>query len=349
MPQFKRGHNRLLNALLTKVRRIAENAKTEDDFGRIFVLLRQFAAEQGLIRYNHAPKYWFMAIMGLIIGATGLLIYLFPEHRIVADGYGYILIGAAAVPLIVLLAWAGGQSCKISGISDLIFKKDMYFDNELKAVPVPKGTYKGLHAAFGDFRDRGEEDRYIEQMGEGNHRSEIFPFPYRYYTFHYVEVYYVLVTRKIGNSTYVTTERRTRTCYRYGLLLDFPYAKRLAVVSSGGRYDYAGEWEPTSHEFSSRFNVHCDEQIAASRFLKPSVVREFVGMAGIGGLNVEINGVGQMCVSFSDSDVLLMARGYSIAEPDAFEKEIMGMLRPPKLNRLLRFIEVLKKHNDSNF
>jgi hypothetical protein len=261
--------------------------------------------------------------------------------------------GAFAVALIVMLIIIGTAGSAIDEISDLIFDKDVRFDNRLKNQDVDgKETklYRQFKKEFGDFRDRGDEDRYVEQIVSGTWAGKEYSFPYDYYVFHYVRVYYVTVTHTDGKKTWTTVERRTETLYRYGLMLDFPFVKGLAVTGGGGNYDYPEEFQPTSEDFNRCFNVGASSAIEAAKFLKPAVVLAFVEAAkNFDGLNVEVNRNGRMNIAFSDDDVLDLNRKFSIAEPDEFEKEIQTQLDLPKLRLLLQFVETLKKHNDSNF
>lgn len=184
----------------------------------------------------------------------------------------------------------------------------------------------------------------------GVYQGNEFLIKYDYYVFHYVEVYYVSVIYSDGKRTYTKMERRTRTLYRYGLLHDFNLLKNIAVVSSGGNYNYPKGWQTTSKKFNDMFSVYADNEMTASKFLKPAVIIAFIELTKhLGGINTEINSEGKLNIAFSDDDVLELERKYSIASLDEFEKEINSMLKLPKLTKLLEFIEILKKFNDDNF
>lgn len=347
------SHNRQMDELLTEVRQAAENAREEKDFAPIFTRLRSFKTDVGQIRYDNRARWWTFAVLATIGTAFGLTYFLRPDLQYQWGTAGLIFLGVIAAAAVGTLIAIGVSGSDIDGISDLIFDKDVYFDNKLSVVDVEgRGSdlYDEFRSKFGEFRSRGDEGRRITWMVRGEWAGKEYAFPYEYYVFRYVEVYYVTVTKKVGNTTVVTRERRTRTHYRRGLLLDFPFAKGLAVVSGGGSYDYPAGYAPTSEEFSRRFHAEAVSDIEAAKFLKPAVVLAFVEMDKyFSGLNVEVNREGRMNIAFSDSDVLDLERKHSIAEPDAFEEEIRSHLGLPKLRMLLQFAETLKKHNDSNF
>ncbi len=348
------SHNQQLDALLTKVRKVATGAKEEKDFAPAFALLRDFRNSVGPIKYDNAAKWIAFAVIAAVAAVFCGAYVLMPDLQRTLDVWGYGIMGAFAVGLIGLLIAIGVADSGIDEVSDLIFEKDIFFDNGLKeqSVSESKGRklYRQFHEEFGDFRERGEEGRYVESLVSGKHAGQEYSFPYDYYVFHYVHVYYVTVTHTDGKKTWTTVERRTETLYRYGLILDFPFAKGIVAGRGGGSYDYPEEFEPTSQRFNSDFAVGAESSIAAAKFLKPAVVLAFEELAEwFDDLNVEINREGKMNIAFEDDDVLDLGRKHSIAQPDEFEKEIQSQLELPKLRRLLQFVEMLKKHNDSNF
>lgn len=347
------GHNRQLDELLTRVKEMAENAGEEKDFKSVFSLLRGFRDDVGPIRYDNRVAWSVFAAIAALGGGSALAYFLHSGLQQELGVWGYGILGAFIVALLVTLAIICSANDAIGEISDLIFRKDVFFDNRLKRLDVEgeeKELYRQFKEAFGDFRNRGDEGRRIKRLINGIWSGEEYSFPYDYYVFRYVRVYYVPVTRKVGKTTITTMERRTETLYRYGLILDFPFIKGIATVSGGGSYDYPESFQPTSKEFNDVFSVGALSAHDAAKFLKPAVVLAFLELAEhLSRLNVEINRGGRMNIAFSDSDVLDLERKFSIAQPDEFEREILSRLELPKLRRLLRFVETLKKHNDSNF
>ncbi|KPJ85680.1 hypothetical protein AMJ57_02290 [Parcubacteria bacterium SG8_24] len=344
------GHNQQLDTMLAQIRQTAEGAREEKDFDSIFATLREFRDAVGPIRYDNRSKWYVCAALAVLGGGFALAFFLNPALQRALDIVGYGILGALALALIVVLLVIAFANSSIGQISDLIFRKDVFFDNRLQEQDIEgrgRDMYEHLYEEFGEFRCRGDEDRYIERLIRGQWSGREHSFPYEHYVFHYVRVYYVPVTKKIGKTTITTMERRTQTLHRYGLLLDFPFAERLAVHSSGGDYDYPVRHEPTSEDFNRVFTTVADSEHAAVKFLKPAVVLEFLEMSRMfSGLNLEVGRNGRMNVAFSDSD---SSRSSSIEDPDAFEAEVKSDLALPKLRRLMTFVETLKRYNDSNF
>lgn len=350
------SHNKQLDALLAQVRTVVKAAREERDFAKAFSLLRNFKTSVGPIRYDNSRKWYALAATALLGAGFGLVAYLDPTVQERLGDAIFLIGGGFAIAIITLLCLIGGANSAIGEISDLLFLKDVYYDNRLAQQDIGDGSrelYERYHREFGEFRNRGDENRYISSQVRGSWTGDaqtLDTLEYDYYVFHYVRVYYVPVTRKVGKSTITTMERRTQTLYRYGILLDFPFVKGLAVTSSGGSYDYAQGYQPTSEAFCGTFGVGADSSHVAARFLKPAVVLAFEELAThFSGLNVEINREGRMNIAFSDSDVLHLERQNSIAEPEAFEQEVMSHLGLPKLRHLLQFVRTLERHSDNNF
>lgn len=347
------SHNKNLDVLLGDLRGLAESAEKEDHFKSVFDKLREFIRNSGPIKYNHGGKWMTSGFFFVISAVYTWLFFTSPELQRQLDWIGIVLLAVLWAATSIPLFMVASKNSEISGLSDLIFEKDILFDNELELVDISdkkKSLYRQFEQAFGEFRGRGDEQQKIIKLVRGHHAGKEAGFDYEYYAFHYVEVYYVPVTRKVGNSTETTMERRTRTCYRYGLNTDFEHKKGVAVVSGGGSYKYSHRWTTESRKFNKFFSVYAHDQMVAAKFLPPTVVLAFEIIAHyFSGLNLEVNKAGRMNIGFSDDDVLALERQHSIADPDAFEKEIESFLELPKLNMLLEFIETLHKYNDSNF
>lgn len=349
------SRNQQLDGLLAKINELAQKAREEKDFQSIFPLLREFNQTVGPIRYDNSGKWKFFSAIAALGG--GFALYYFNDLGLqerLGDGC-FVVLGVFAVILIGTLVAIGTANSGIDEVSDLIFNKDVYFDNQLKQAGIEgkkKEQYHQFKEEFGDFRDRGDEDRYIDYLANGAWAGQEHSFRYDYYVFHYVEVWYETVNHydSKGNFTHSTQEKRTRTCYRYGLVLNFPYAKGLVLQSGGGSYDYPEGFKPTSQDFTDTFAVGAVSELQAAKFLKPAVVLACVELAKhFGGLNIDISRKGRLNIAFSDSDVLDLERKFSIAKPDEFEQEIKSHLDLPKLKLLLQFAETLMKYNDSNF
>ncbi len=347
------SHNKILTTLLQELKTMVKNAQSEADFKPVFEKLKAFQSSVGPIKYDHTAKLWWLVGFALCAGICALVYFLVPMlERDVAE-YLIWAIGvcgfASLAPIIMILS----ANEDIENISDRIFWKDIYFDNKLNVVSVKgqkSALYKDLHRQFGEFHNRGDESRYIEKMVRGVHTGTEIALEYTYYVFHYVRVYYVPVTRTIGKTTTIVMERRTETLYRYGIIADFDYAKGVAVISGGGSYNYPNRWETSSENFNNTFSVYAETEIAAARFLKPTVILAFNELRRFfSDLNVEITRDGKLNIAFGNSDVLSLERKHSIASPVEFEAEIKSHLALPKLDKLMQFIETLKRFNDNNF
>lgn len=347
------SHNARLDELLAGMNKVAKNAKEEKDFKPIFSAARNFIQTVGPIAYDNRAKWWVFLIFVAVGGGFAYPYFTDPDLHERIGPMGVIFVGVCAAVAVAMLIAIGMAGSVISEVSDLIFEKDVFFDNRLKGVNIEgrgRDLYEQYRKEFGDFRNRGDEDRYIKRLVRGEYAGKEHSFGYDYYVFHYVRVYYVPVTRRVGKSTYVTMERRTETLYRRGIITDFPFAKGIVLQSGGGSYDYSGGFQPTSQDFVDVFAVGAESAHEAAKFLKPVVVLACVEFAKyFSGLNIEVNRNGRMNIAFKDGDVLDLERKFSIAEPDEFEREIGSHLALSKLRLLMQFVETLRKHNDSNF
>jgi hypothetical protein len=345
------SHNQKLQELLDWIEPQVAAARKESDFQPVFDRLKQFEQQTGPIKFDHTLKWLVGGIGAAVALLIGLALYAMDGQPPLIGWIG-LFVGLAAV--IGSLVWVGVNSGRISSISDQIFDKDICFDNHLEYQAIDglrTDIYEAYRREFGDFRGRGDEQRYVSRQVQGHWIGPDRVMQYEYYQFHYVEVYYVPVTRTVGKTTITTMERRTRTCYRYGIIVDFPYAEEgVALIGSGGRYPYADSFKVTAPEFNDHYRVVCDSTIAAARLLKPAVVLALIDLAHhFSGLSLEFTRTGRLNISFNDSDVLSLDREHSISEPAAFEQEIMSQLDLPKLRRLMAVVQHLKRHNDDNF
>lgn len=356
------SHNKELTALLTEVQGIADGAKNEEEIRPVFAKLKEFKAKGGAIKYDNSAKWIALGVLALL-GCLAALAYLyFPGVEILVserlgDGV-FLIVGGYAIVLMGILVAIGFSDGEIDSISQSIFWKDVFLDNQLSEVNIAgqeEVLYHRHYADFCDFRGRGDESQYIDRVVRGTYTDRETVIPYDYYAFHYVVVTHVPVTETStdaqGNThTRVVMKRVETTHYRYGIITDFPEAKGVAAVSGGGNWDYPVSWEPTSTEFGSEFEVSTVDQMTAAKFWKPTVVLAAVELAKhFSAPNIEINREGKLCISFGDDDLLGLDRKSSIADPEEFEKEILSQLELPKLKVLMRFVETARKHNDKNF
>lgn len=344
------SHNKKLDGLLAEVRTVAEQARSEEEFAPAFALTREFIGTVGPIKYDNTDKWYVTAGIALVAAIFGGYMYFSPSLQRDLGLIGIGILAILGIALVGMLVSIGTSNGEIEKISDLMFRKDVAFDNRLENQDIEgreKSLYHQYRAEFADFRDRGDENRYVAALTRGQYEGPEFSFSYEHYRFHYVRVYYVMVYNHATKS--MQRQRRTETLYRHGLVLDFPFARGIAAVSDD-HFHYPQPFDTGSEDFARAFSISANEELAAAKFFKPAIVLAFLELRQhFTDLNLEVNPDGRLNLSFKDDDVLDLQRKHSLAEPDAFEEEINSHLGLGKLRLLQKFVETLKKHNDSNF
>ena len=176
--------NRLLNNLLRKIEDIANNAKNEEDFRPIYELLRIFINKYGKIEYNHKIN----AILSCIFIplASFYTTFYFQSHKNETYlSYSDLFVIAvfwliSLYPFIKILI----HEDRILKISDLIFDKDVLFDNQLSKEDIfglEKILYEKMEVIFGDFRKRGKNQKILEHI-KGHFIRKYLYFNYSYYS-----------------------------------------------------------------------------------------------------------------------------------------------------------------------
>lgn len=335
------SHNGKLTSLLEESMIRAERAKDESDLLQVVKRIEKFKAQEGDIAYSHVIKIFFI-FLGTVL--NGIFWYLFFNEpvdmmsELFNDNwifFGGIAVGLAAL-LITPIAMLFGAESRIKKLSDLIFNKDILFDNNMRELNIDgEETYAKLNKTFGGF-NRGDEDRTIEMMIGGEHETIGH---FRLYKFSYVVVTTV--------STGKTTTQIHTTYYRYGLLCTFPFTQSIAI-NADDAFSYKKRWKSTDSDFNRRFKATAEDDMAIAKFLKPTVVLAFNELP-FKDITFEVNSGDMLNISFTDEDVFTLDRKYSVKEPELFRKEIESFLGLPKLKLLLAFIEKLIEHNDSNF
>lgn len=347
------GHNSELCDFLGQIRQGVEEAKDSKDLQKVFGKLREYTQDGSRLEFQNTGKWTFATIFFIVSVFFGYFYFNSWELREYLGNYAFVIGVILGAGIIFPMTFAIANSSKISEISDVIFEKDILFDNRLVEIDVDgdeESFYEDYRSRFGDFRNRGDEGYEITRVIEGSMQAEKNKLAYRYYNFHYVRVYYVPVTTTDGKTTVTTMQRRTEDLYRYGLIIDFGLTKNIAVVSSGGSYDYSDSWKTSSGEFNKIFDVRTNDKQVVAKFLKPAVVLAFIELAKhLDGLNVEINGVGEMNISFEDDIAFNLERKYSIVEVDEFEKEVNAHRHLTEMEKIVEFVNVIYRHNDNNF
>ena len=345
------SHNEKLKNLLVEVSNQVELAHSEDE---LLSCIDTLEASNLEIKFENKNS----IIYAIVFATLGLISLFFYSSGYYVRSYlpfnhdTYLLAAiASGVAALIALAIIQFRKNQINAISNLIFTKDIYADNELSPIKVNAKSYaRELGESFGEFH-RGNHSREIRSLVEGKHTGEEHTFTYRYYQFHYVNKVTYYETTSDGNGG---TRRVRRTRYdhydRYGMLIDFQLAKSLEIVKSRGKKMYDERYKVASNNFNNQFKVYCNDSMDAARFLKPVIVLELVALASaLRTLNLEFSDSGQLCVSFHDSNVLKSTRQFGIDHLAEFKQEIAGFTDLPKLKLLTESLHKLFKYSDNNF
>ena len=338
--------NSELRKFLNDINDESKNVSSPEQLESILRKLHSFERNHPEFRYNHT-WHWVIFALGFIASLQGI----YESSKINFYGEEVLLYcSPILIPLIALYLIYRDKNL-VSTISDRIFKLDILFDNKISSYKGDKDVlFNYLYNNFGDF-DRGDEQRYLTSVYEGQFKGNNHSFNYKHYTYHYVEVYYVTVTTTDAKgNTRTRQERRTRTCYRYGLLLDFPFVNHVAIRgSSGGSYKYKKKWETSSNDFEDNFTTYCDNEMEATKFLKPAVILELLELdKELSEETLEFRDK-QLCLSFSDSSLLNLERQHGIRNIKAFIQEIDNFNELKRLKKVFKHIDKISTYVDNNF
>jgi hypothetical protein len=342
--------NTEISEFLNGIEKDTQEAHSEQDLLVICGKVRDFLQSGGSLRYDFTAHYIVM-IVGLLAGVLfGYELYNNPTIFESLDWGAYVVIGAAALMVIVPLVMVINLGERVDDISRQMFTKDVHFDNGITPLEVSSETYDNFLERFGDF-NRGDESQKIQSLCKipviiGGQVVD-----YQYYKFSYVVVTYVATPVSNGKTTTIVMRRVETTYYRYGLIGTFQWVKGIIVKNcSGGSYDYPATYNTGSNTFNKAFDVAAVSAINASKFLKPAVILAFEDIAQhINGLAIEVNKDGELCISFSDDDLIMVPQNSTLENIDEFEKQIAMKNYPGKMQKIAGFIEMLTKHNDQNF
>lgn len=344
--------NQDVNDVIAEASRMAEDIVNREGIVKVIDYLKAFTDEYGPIKFNHIMN-WSIVVIMTIVSVVFALAHWSGNTTI--SSLGIYVVGVytiLCITIVIPLSFIFSDDSSINDLSDTIFNMDIVIDNGLTIVGKNwkvGSLYKKYRAQFGDFH-RGDEDREITTVIKGVFNEHDSHFNYDCYTFRYVRVYYVPVTRTIGKVTTVVMERRTETLYRHGIILDFALVKGIAVTFAGEKFDYSEEWNTASSEFNEYFSVNTDDLQTAVKFLQPKVILEFLEIAKyFEDFNLEINSEGRLNISFADDLVFCLERSNSITDIHEFEQEIAEHRELKRLKKLLEFVSVLQKFNDKNF
>mgnify|MGYP002651405410 CR=1 FL=1 len=334
------SNNNQLSVFLKEIKAEVSAAQSSKDWESIFSKIKSYP---GPIKYSYTTE-----IVMLVLAVLGGAIQGFFTNQGQTWGMVYSLRGDQAIFLMLTLVGLiaiiaiSSKASTISEISDNIFNKDVFWDNQLEEVSN-EGKHAEYKELFSDF-NRGDQDRKIRKVIKGKFKGEDHSLDYELYKFSYVVVTYRTV--KVGKAT--TVQRVETTYYRYGMVCDFPFLKANVLIGEDLQGSYKQSWETTSQDFNRRFNIYTTSEHEVAKFLSPSTIQAFNNGIDMGSMNFEfVNG--RLCISFSDSDVYSLERTFGIDKINEFEKEIKEKQVLPKLQELLALVHKLMANSDNNF
>ncbi|MGS0674514.1 DUF3137 domain-containing protein [Shewanella sp. 125m-1] len=302
----------------------------------------------------------------LLVAAMALVTIYVPEwpkiYWAVIYGFGYVIsVGEIddhqfSLWFILVIAssltwvWLDYRANWRKHLSDKIFLCDALFNNGLtQTKPAPEDKLDALEKQFAEFR-RGSGTRDIQQMFAGQYQGEQHSFNYKLYHFQYTVKR--TQTSSDGNGGYKTkTVHEDRD--RYGMLLDFPFAKGLCMdaedeVKLKGSV-YQDKYQTESNAFNDIYRVQACEKPTAARFLTPAMIEKLLDLnRNFISPMVEISTDGRLCIA-STSKLIIEKRKHSLAKPDEFYKEIAGHTELKRVQKLLEAIHELMRLSDNNF
>lgn len=297
--------------------------------------------------YDHSRHYVvasLSAVLGIIVVASShYKLPLMPTWSNQGANWSLIIGIACMVLSIALISTVFRAKKRIANVAALAYQKDAMLDNDLQEK-APFNSEE-MRIRFSEL-NRGNHSRAFIKVIGGKFQGEEHQFQFDYYHFQYVNKR--TVTRMHGK------RMRTKTVYdkydRFGLLIPFYYAKNMQIFSLQPDWQYAQKLSSGSIAFDKAFKIRADDELAASKFLKPAVIVAILDMSAfLSKMNIEIDATGLMCLSFNDSNMIAGNQRFDLSDPGAFYEELAGQTKLRRLDRTLRFVHQLLKHSDSNF
>ncbi|MCL2914511.1 DUF3137 domain-containing protein [Shewanella corallii] len=248
--------------------------------------------------------------------------------------------------VILMFPWLRSRANWRKPLSDKIFLLDALFNNQLKEVPFSrKEKADELYGLFREF-GRGNHLREVLALYQGRYEGEQHSFDYHLYKFHYVEK---------KTETYTDSDGKTRTrtvkydYYRYGIYLQFPFAKGVSFQGDGRIFLRDKTFSGTSNDFNRIYKVSTEDTMDAARMLSPLLEEALVKFGEkFSSPVIEINRYGDMCVASKDK-LLVTERVNGLDNPDAFLQEISGHTELEDLKLMLDTVHEMMRLCDNNF
>lgn len=314
--------NAQLAKCLAETREAIDKAKSLEDLQQA---LRSFNSP---LKFNNHFYYVCMVFGALAAGALGH--HFLVEPIIPFIEVFYLLLVVLAVGIVgVVMVWR--RRNKSTSLVERLRQRNLWFHLNLCEQTVDAvADAKKLAAQFKKF-DRGNHSRKIEMRVSGRLPGQHSQALFEYFHFHYVDKR----TRQTSNNRGSTdTQTDYYHYHRYGIWLDFGLSESVAIASfpapiKGAKYTTA------STRFNKRFKVVASEKFAAAKLLKPAVVELLeTATAHFKKLNLEINNVGHLCISFESDDLLTPLGKASLEDLDGLMQELVT---PPRLPHYAAF------------
>ena len=236
---------------------------------------------------------------------------------------------------------------------------DIGSDLALAVYTIPKGwsfsrmnqedIWNAYIEQFGFF-NRGDENQYIGTRIWGYVDSER-KWPFQLFHFHYDTVYHVPVTRKIGNSTITTMERRVTPHNYYGMFLAMPESKthfRITEIGGDAGTDSHIKFEYDALNKATDIYCNAKDELAVRQFLSPAVQEEIMNLSNnISGMHFDFYpGLALIITNYDFFDEV------SAIELDKHTANFMENVRPAEdkiekfRNRIVKSFKQIRKYND---
>jgi hypothetical protein len=338
MDKLGSSANQQLQLFLNSLENKIATARNRDELTTILQQIESFGRP---LKYDNS-RYWYSLLTAAVVAGISLL-YLYNVPNTVVALWS---LGLSGITVLVFAILIFSRRSKISSLSDTLYQRDVYLDNNWQDEPYSgKRLAAELAQQFNEFK-RGNHLREIQWLVKGHYLGQEHQFEYHAYTFHYVD-------RRTVSTTDAKGRHNTRTVYdhhyRYGLYLPFEFVSGITISSSWFGSFFGSTYKPASTEFNRYFKVNAHSEMAAAKFLKPAVVVEIEDLGKeLTGLNLEFSSLGQLCMSFAPN-ICKWQRQHGLDEPTAFLAEINQNQKIPLLQQTLQRIHTLLRHSDNNF
>ena len=325
--------NSQLSTLIENMEQALQEATTQEQVHAVAKMAADFGEP---IVYDNA-SYYFTALA--LFAAVGI------GYISTASPWYFLL----AIPCIIVIALPLTRSSNIKKLMNAIYLQDAMLDNGLTKGVAP--TVNDAIRSFSEF-SRGNHTRYFTCYYNGSYSGRDHSFDFDAYCYHYVDKKRVTYPVRDRNGKIAFKTRTDFTHHdRYGIIVPgFVFIRNLQVLDYGVPEHYKHRYKPSSIAFNKLFKVYAEDEMEAARVLKPSVVIAFEELGRhMYGLNIDFNKHGELCLSFSDSDMLKAQPSVSVENPVCFYETLLKHTDFHKMNASLEFIHELMRHTDSNF